>query len=112
MSQVYVSVTGLRLRAFWHAPRFWRLAVRAMAEAKTAPGNISALARSLKGVHHTLSVWESEADMRAYLTAPRHLAAMKGFRAIATGETIGYLADTPPDRAEALARWNAGAKAV
>ncbi|MDJ1008241.1 MAG: hypothetical protein QNJ13_10505 [Paracoccaceae bacterium] len=112
MEQLYISVTGLRLKRFWHAPRFWRLAVRAMAEAKSAPGNLRASARSVRGVHHTLSVWEGEDAMRAYLRSPEHARAMRAFAQIATGRTLGYHADTAPDWAEALSRWKADARSV
>ncbi|MEM8631691.1 MAG: hypothetical protein AAGF74_10670 [Pseudomonadota bacterium] len=106
MSQVYVSITGLRLKQLWHAPRFWALAVPAMAEAQGAPGCLSASARTIRGVHHTLTVWESPAAMRRYLTMPKHLTAMKAFSGIATGKTIGYLADASPSWDEARAIWD------
>lgn len=109
---MYVSITGLRLRAFWHAPRFWRLALPAMAEAQGAPGCRHASARTIKGVHHTLSVWDNRADMRAYLCMPRHLAAMQAFDGIATGKTIGFETDVIPDWTEARRLWDADGEAV
>ncbi len=94
---VYVSITGLRLKAPWHAPRFWWHAVRSMVEARQADGNLSAETRSIGDVHHTVSVWRDATDMKRYLTSPRHLKAMKAFRALATGKTYGYWTQTPPD---------------
>ena len=110
MAHVYISITGLKLKAIWHAPRFWSLAMPAMAEAQSAPGNLGASARSIDGVHHTLSIWESEAAMRAFLTMPRHLKAMRAFPGIATGKTIGFYADYAPDWPEARRIWEARAR--
>ena len=94
---VYVSITGLRLKSMRHAPRFWWHAVRSMQQAKRAPGNILAETRTIGGVHHTLSVWESEAAMRRYLGAGAHLQAMRVFAYVASGSTLGYATDDPPD---------------
>ncbi|MEM1432111.1 MAG: hypothetical protein AAGG09_21855 [Pseudomonadota bacterium] len=94
---MYVSITGLRLHHPLKAPRFWWHAVRAMAQAQADPGCRQVDARKIDGVHHTRSLWESEAAMRAYLTRGAHLRAMKQFRRIATGGTIGFEADALPD---------------
>lgn len=102
---LYVSITGLTLRSPWHGPRFWWHATRAMAEAQRHPGCRSASARTIRGVHHTLTVWESREAMRSYLTAPRHLAAMRIFDRTATGKTCGYETETPPDWSEARDIW-------
>ena len=93
---VYVSITGLKLKSLIHAPAFWLHAIRSMRQAQSAPGLISADARLINGIHHTLTVWETEAAMRAYLISGAHLAAMKAFHGIATGRTIGFLSDSAP----------------
>jgi quinol monooxygenase YgiN len=106
MSQdVYVSITGLRVRRAWHVPIFWLHAIKSMMQARRAPGNISAQARTIKGVHHTLSVWTDKQAMRAYLTTGAHLTAMRLFRKIATGKVVGYTTGQPPDWAEVHAIW-------
>jgi len=76
-----------------------------MAQARNAPGNISADARSIDGVHHTLSVWIDKDAMRAYLAAGPHLEAMRMFPGIATGKVVGYLATQAPDWSEVHAIW-------
>lgn len=96
-SKVYVSITGLRLRASWHAPRFWWHAVRSMKQARLAPGNISAETRTINGVHHTVSVWRDRKSMLDYLRSGAHREAMRIFPGIATGKTFGFLADQAPD---------------
>jgi quinol monooxygenase YgiN len=101
----YVSITGLKLNSVLHVPRFWYHAIRSMGQAQAAPGNISADARTINGIHHTLTVWQDEAAMRAYLTSGAHLAAMRAFRGMATGKTLGFTAETPPGWDKVHALW-------
>jgi hypothetical protein len=103
--EVYVSITGLHVRRVWHVPSFWFHAVKSMAQARKATGNISASARTINGVHHTLSVWTDKSAMRVYLTGGPHLAAMRLFPRIATGKVVGYLATQAPDWSEVHAIW-------
>ncbi|WP_211315505.1 hypothetical protein [Roseicyclus mahoneyensis] len=93
----HVSITGLRLRHPGLAPIFWWHAVRSMAQARAAEGNLSAQARIIAGVHHTVSVWHDRDAMLAYLRSGAHLRAMRLFRRIATGWVAGYAADQAPD---------------
>ena len=101
----YISITGLRIRRFWHRPIFARHAMASMAQAKQAPGCISADARSIDGVHHTLSVWSSKADMLKFIHSDAHARASKIFRKIATGKTFGYPANEPPGWSEVHTIW-------
>lgn len=94
---VYISITGLKLKSIIHAPAFWWHAIRSMGQAQSAPGLISAEARQINGIHHTLTVWETESAMHAYLITGAHLAAMKAFHGIATGRTVGFLTEIAPD---------------
>ncbi|MDG1130144.1 MAG: hypothetical protein P8N68_13690 [Paracoccaceae bacterium] len=109
---VYVSITGLQVRRVWHIPSFWSHAIRSMVQARKAPGNISADARTINGVHHTLSVWTDQDAMRAYLTAGPHLEAMRLFPSIATGKVVGYLAQQAPDWSEVHAIWRERGRVV
>jgi hypothetical protein len=102
----YISITGLRLKGPLAAPRFWWHALRSMAQARSAPGNISVDARAIDGVQHTLTVWTDEASMRAYLVVGAHRQAMKAFHRIATGKTIGYYAASIPSWPEARIIWD------
>ena len=106
----YVSITGLSLRSPLLYPVFSWYAVRAFGEARRSPGNLSVEARRVAGVHHTLSVWESEAAMRAFLPMPAHKAAMRAFPLIATGRTMGFQTDRIPSWDEALEIWARDAK--
>lgn len=111
-SEVYVSITGLQVRRIWHLPAFWSLATPAMAQARGAPGNVSADARSIGGVHHTRSVWTDKAAMQAYLSTGAHLEAMRRFHTIATGKTVGFVTAEVPDWAEVHAIWVAEGRVV
>ena len=93
----YVSITGLRLNSILHAPQFWWHAIRSMMQAKASAGIISADARTIRGVHHTLTVWESRDAMRRFLIAGAHLKAMQNFKSIASGKVLGFEADKAPD---------------
>jgi hypothetical protein len=101
----YISITGLRLKSVIHAPRFWWFAVRSMMQAQAAAGNISANARTINGIHHTVSVWENKEAMRAYLLAGAHIKAMRIYKKIATGKVLGFEADTAPDWSEVHELW-------
>ena len=94
---VYISVTGLRVRRVWHVPLFWRHAVPSMIDAQGAPGNIMSAGRQVDGVHHTLSAWETKADMLAYVRSSRHARAIRRFPGFATGRVYGFEGDAVPD---------------
>jgi len=104
--QVYVSITGLKISRRRHIPAFWWHAIRSMIQAKSSPGNISADARKINGVHHTVSVWTDEDAMRAFLTTGNHLKAMKDFSRIATGKTFGYHTEKTPNWDEVPKIWS------
>ena len=104
-SVIHVSVTGARTRGPIGEMRFWRHAVPSMAQAQAAPGCLYAEARTVDGVHHTLTAWENEDAMRRYVRSGAHLKAMRSFDAIATGEVIGFAAPGVPSWDEALAVW-------
>ena len=109
---VYVSITGLRVKGMQHVVRFWWHALRSMAQAHRAPGNLKAEARTINGVHHTLLVWTDQASMRAYLSRGAHRQAMSAFHTIATGRTVGFLAEKAPEWNEVHAIWNRDGKEV
>ena len=109
---MYVSITGLRLKSQLHAPRFWWHAIRSMAQARRAPGNISTDARSVAGMQHTLTVWTDQAAMRAYLVRGAHLQAMRAFGAIATGSVFGFETEAAPDWETALAELSARGRPI
>lgn len=101
----YISITGLKLKRFWHAPRFWFHAVRSMVQAKQAPGNVLAKAKTINGVHHTLSVWQSREAMQVFIRRGAHLKAMRQFSSMATGKTFGFESNDIPAWHEVHQLW-------
>jgi hypothetical protein len=59
-----------------------------MRQAYATSGLSRAQTRRIRGVHHTLTVWESETAMRAYLVTGAHLCAMKAAHRLATWRTV------------------------
>lgn len=109
---VYVSITGLVLKRAWHGPVFWRHAIASMSQAQRADGCLSADARNVNGVHHTLSIWVSRDKMLTYLRAGAHLKAMQSFHKFATGKVLGFETNTPPAWPEVHDLWVARGRDV
>ncbi len=102
MPSYHVSVTGLRLKGWYHAFRFWRHAMPSFNQAKAADGIVFADVLKRDGVHHTLTVWESEAAMKRFLYRGAHRKAIRAFTAIASGTTTGFASEHIPSWEEAL----------
>lgn len=112
MRSVYVSITGFRLKAWWHLPLLWWHTLRSISQARRAHGNLRVEARVVNGTYHTLTVWIDERAMRAFVKRGAHLRAMKAYRSIGVGRTLGFNAHQAPDWEAALQRWIAEAKEV
>ena len=107
---MHVSVTGLKVNAFWQMPVFFRHAIPSFQQARRAPGVLFAQVCKRDGVQHTLTVWENRAAMRNFMTSGAHLKAMRSFRSFATGRIHGYEAAAIPSWDEAIAEWQAHAR--
>ncbi|CAJ1948371.1 unnamed protein product [Cylindrotheca closterium] len=104
----YVSVTGLTLKTNLSYPRFMYHAVPSFTQARKAEGNVFAETRSIKGCHHTLTVWEDKKSMRKYMYSGAHIQAMKVTKEIAdlsNTKTYGYESDHVPTWQEAIEQW-------
>lgn len=102
---LYISITGLRLRAWWHFPAFVYHSFRAMAQVRRSAGNIAVDAWKGAGVYHTLTVWENERAVKRFVYQGHHRAAIKVFATIATGKTYGFSSSEIPNRREAVSIW-------
>lgn len=102
----------MRLKAGRHAPRFLWHALRCITQARNAPGCLGASARTIDGVHHTMTVWESPAAMRAFVASGPHLKAMNVFPRIATGKVVSFHTDAPPSWDDAHAIWDRDGREV
>jgi quinol monooxygenase YgiN len=110
MSNVYVSITGLRIKKPWHFFSFLWHTRRSLRQARTTPGNLQATVRRINGVFHTLSAWESENAMRRFLYTGAHKDAIRAFPTVATGKTFGFTTDHVPSWSEVHALWRERAR--
>ncbi|MEO9824954.1 MAG: hypothetical protein ABJF50_11120 [Paracoccaceae bacterium] len=109
---MYVSVTGLKAKGIAGLARFAVLAPAAFKEAQNANGILFCETKTRAGWHHTLTVWETKADMMAYRKSPKHLKSMRAFSQIATGKVYGYEAEEKPGWMAALKAYDAHARDV
>ena len=73
----FVSVTRLRLRSIRFLPLFVPHAFRTLRQAKVAPGfHGGSLLQDRSWTFWTLTLWDAQASMRAYMTGGDHRAAM------------------------------------
>jgi hypothetical protein len=73
----FISVTRLRLRSIRDLPFFIWLSFFSQLEAKRASGNLKTrLVQDARLTFWTLTAWESEAAMRAFMMAGTHRQAM------------------------------------
>ena len=109
---MYVSITGLRLNNPLHFLRFMRHAIPSFKQAQAADGNLFCETKTIDGVHHTLTIWESKKAMKAYVASGAHLKAMNAFQSMATGSVYSYETKSQPSWEEALKCWHAHARPV
>ena len=111
-SEFYVSITGFRLKGRRHLVRFWWHTIRSIAQARRALGNLKAEMCIVNGVYHTLSIWVDEQAMRTFLITGAHRNAMKAYRSVGTGRTLGFATSHLPDWNVSLQRWHSEAREV
>jgi hypothetical protein len=101
----YVSITGLRPKGIFAALFFWRHAIPSKIQAEKATGVLFVGVKTINGIHHTLTAWESKEAMQKYIYSGSHKLAIRVFRKIATGKTFGYVSRTLPDWDQVHALW-------
>jgi hypothetical protein len=106
MSRYYVSITGLQVKSILHYPAFYYHAIPSTTQAQSAPGNISTSTSSIRGMEHTMTVWEDRESMLKYLRKGAHLQAMKNSKMFGSyGKVYGYCTDTIPSWSQARQIW-------
>ncbi|WP_263373443.1 DUF3291 domain-containing protein [Granulicella aggregans] len=74
---VFVSLTRLRVRSVWFMPGFFLYAIRSERQVRGAAGFLTgALLPDRDKTFWTMTAWDSEASMRAYMISGAHKAAM------------------------------------
>ena len=96
-SPVWISITGLRLKRIWYLPVFLRFAIPSHRQAERSPGCLMAEAKRINGVFHTLTVWNSRQEMRAFTSSGIHKKAVRAFSRFFTGHILGYEGTEIPD---------------
>ena len=107
MSTLVINIGGTgpkrRLQIFEFQ---WR-AMRALLQARSAPGNRHAATRFKDGIYFSLTAWESREAMLAYSRSGAHGAALRVSRRLLKPDWFfhQFEADKVPDWNEALTRW-------
>lgn len=105
-----VSVTGLKLKNKWAWFHFWRLAIPSFRQAQKAKGNLFCETKTINGVQHTLTAWQSRKHLKHYVLSGAHRKAMGHFSKIATGATITFESEEMPTWQDAIGRWEQDAQ--
>jgi hypothetical protein len=71
-----ISVTRLRLRSVRFFPVFLWHAFRSFTQARRAPGNRDAATRRIQGAFWTMTLWDDEKAVRAFVNTDPHRKAM------------------------------------
>ena len=90
---MFVTVTSIRLKKWWHFFRLSQYALRITRQIKNEKGFIKMKNTGFGLLHYTLSAWESEEDLKRFYKQGAHLEAMKKASTIAT-ETSTYTYQT------------------
>ena len=101
----YLSITGLKPKGLFSFLLFWRYAIPSKIQADSAPGILYSKVKNINGIQHTLTAWQSQAHMKNFISKGAHLKAMKIFRKIATGKTLGFETDKIPSWEEVHQLW-------
>lgn len=73
-----ISITRLRVRSWRFMPAFAVIALRTGNQVRKAPGNLATgILRDGPRIVWTMSVWDAEASMRAYILEGAHRQAMR-----------------------------------
>jgi len=105
-AEVVVLASELRLRSLRQVPAFFRASMTILKQTKQAPGavGVSLRAAPLRRTFWTLSSWESQQAIGAFVAAEPHRTVMKAMRPHMAGTvftTWTAPADRTPDWPEA-----------
>lgn len=72
-----ITITSIQLRSAWQFFSLSNHGRKIQAQAKKSPGFVKMKNTGWGKLHYTLSIWESEASMKAFARTGAHLEAMK-----------------------------------
>jgi hypothetical protein len=97
-----ITLTSVRLRRLWHYFKLTYLALKIVRQTKTQMGFVKMKNTGFGYMHYTLSIWESEQDVKNFAISGAHLAAMKASQTVAEEiRTYTFQSDQVPDWEEA-----------
>jgi heme-degrading monooxygenase HmoA len=98
-----ITLTSVQLKSLWRQFSLFSLVVQIIQQTKSQKGFIKMeTSKGLGYTHYTISVWNNEADLRAFARSGAHLKAMKESSKIATRvTTYTYQTEIIPDLASA-----------
>ncbi len=107
-ASLIVAVGRITLRPGASRLRFIFHTIMSLWQAKRAEGCVHASTNGADGAHYSMSVWRSEAAMRAYARSGAHLRSMRAARRFAEEARFRHWhAATVPDWRAALDRFRA-----
>lgn len=93
-----VVLTSIQLRSVWQFFRLSNHGRKIQGQAKKSPGFVKMKNTGWGRLHYTMSIWQSEAEMKAFAKTGAHLDAMKQSAKIAVEiRTYTYEADRLPE---------------
>ena len=93
-----ITVTSIKLRSVWYFFRLSMFGFKIQKQPKSEKGFIKMKNTGFGYEHYTLSVWQSEADLKRFARSGEHSAAMKHTRELASEvRTYTYTSDTIPE---------------
>lgn len=99
-----ITITSITLRSVWKFFALTNNARKIQGQATRSPGFVRMKNTGWGKLHYTLSVWESEAALKAFARSGAHLEAMKKSKDLSTElSTYTYESPTEPDWAAAKA---------
>ena len=97
-----ITVTSIQLRSPWQFFKLSNHGRKIQAQAKKSPGFVKMKNTGWGKLHYTLSVWDSEAAMKAFARTGAHMEAMKQSAALSHEiRTYTYESESLPDWKEA-----------
>lgn len=96
------TITYIRLRSISKLPAFFSSVMKIMRQLK-ATDNVQVKTRGMTTVHHTMTLWNNEKDLKSFSSSGAHMEAIRKTKLIAKEyKTVTLDADALPSWKEAL----------
>lgn len=95
---MYITITSLELKGPSHFFKFAGMAMKVTRQLKANDGFVQFKKTGFWTVHYTMSLWETEKDLKNFARSGAHLEAMKRYREVAREiRTLTLAADKLPN---------------